>query len=249
MTDPEGFLSRWSRRKREATESSSSEADYRESAEQASVRPRETADPEPGLHSNDTTARKDGEPDAAAAQGFELSKLPSIESITAETDIRPFMAPGVPASLRQAALRRAWAADPAIRDFVGLAEYDWDFNAPAIPGFDLSPPGEEVRKLVAEMFGEKPEHESRESEAAPVQPADLPSHEPAMGSLTPSSNHRNVKVAQTKAEAPQPGLGDSATRNANVAAESVNAALQEEDAAQRRQFVPRKRGHGRALPR
>ena len=38
--------------------------------------------------------------------------------------------------MSRAALRRAWAADPAIRDFVGLAENAWDFNDPhAMPGF------------------------------------------------------------------------------------------------------------------
>ena len=37
-------------------------------------------------------------------------------SITAATDIRAFLAPGVPAELTRAALRRAWTADPAIRD-------------------------------------------------------------------------------------------------------------------------------------
>ncbi|AHY54822.1 hypothetical protein BJS_02218 [Bradyrhizobium japonicum SEMIA 5079] len=38
--------------------------------------------------------------------------------------------------MTHAALRRAWSADPAIRDFVGLAENAWDFNDPtAMPGF------------------------------------------------------------------------------------------------------------------
>ena len=41
-----------------------------------------------------------------------------------------------PLELSRAALRRAWAADPAIRDFVGLAENAWDFTDPtAMPGF------------------------------------------------------------------------------------------------------------------
>ena len=64
------------------------------------------------------------------------ASLPPLESITAESDIRAFLAPGVPPELTRAALRRAWAADPKIRDFVGLAEYDWDFNTPgAMAGF------------------------------------------------------------------------------------------------------------------
>ena len=47
--------------------------------------------------------------------------LEVIESITADTDIRAFLAPGVPVQLTRAALRRVWETDPAIRDFVGLA--------------------------------------------------------------------------------------------------------------------------------
>jgi hypothetical protein len=62
--------------------------------------------------------------------------LPPIESIGATSDIRPFLEPGVPQDLARAALRRAWAADPGIRDFIGLSENFWDFNAPdAVPGF------------------------------------------------------------------------------------------------------------------
>ena len=62
--------------------------------------------------------------------------LPPIESITAATDIRAFLAPGVPEELTRAALRRVWVTDPTIRDFVGLAENQWDFTNPdGVPGF------------------------------------------------------------------------------------------------------------------
>jgi hypothetical protein len=74
--------------------------------------------------------------DAAAVERFDLASLPSIEAIAADTDVRGFLQSGVPAELTRAALRRAWTSDPAIRDFVGIAENQWDFNDPnAIPGF------------------------------------------------------------------------------------------------------------------
>jgi uncharacterized protein DUF3306 len=57
------------------------------------------------------------------------ASLPPIESIGPGTDIRPFLAPGVPADLTRAALRRAWSTDPAICDFTGLSENSSDFNA------------------------------------------------------------------------------------------------------------------------
>jgi hypothetical protein len=77
---------------------------------------------------------------APAAQAlpaaFDPLTLPPVESITAASDIRNFLQPGVPLDLMRAALRTAWAADPAVRDFIGVAECQWDFNDPeAMPGF------------------------------------------------------------------------------------------------------------------
>jgi hypothetical protein len=114
MSDDASFLSRWSRLKRTA---------------QPQPAPEPAAPQEPGAP---------GEPVAApaAVQGsgpepeFDLASLPPVEEITAETDVTGFLRRGVPADLRRDALRRAWAADPVIRDFVGLADYDWDFNGP-----------------------------------------------------------------------------------------------------------------------
>jgi hypothetical protein len=72
----------------------------------------------------------------AADEPFDRSSLPPIEAIGADTDVRGFLQCGVPAELTRAALRRAWTCDPAIRDFVGIAENQWDFNDPyAMPGF------------------------------------------------------------------------------------------------------------------
>jgi hypothetical protein len=108
------FLKRWSRRKQEA---------------RANAAPPETA-----MHDNVQSAPppavKDEEPE------FDLSSLPSLDSITSATDITSFLRKGIPQELQRAALRRAWSVDPAICDFVGLAENAWDFNDPtAMPGF------------------------------------------------------------------------------------------------------------------
>src|SRR5205807_7618308 len=84
---------------------------------------------------------------------FDRMQLPSIESITAESDISAFLAPGVPAELTRAALRRAWSVDPKIRDFVGLAENAWDFNTPgAIPGFGPLEMTDELRRHIAQLI-------------------------------------------------------------------------------------------------
>jgi Protein of unknown function (DUF3306) len=91
---------------------------------------------------------------AASDSTFEPASVPPIESITADTDIRAFLAPGVPGDLARAALRRAWATDPKIRDFVGLADYDWDFNAPgSLPGFGSLEMTDELRQIAAQVVG------------------------------------------------------------------------------------------------
>jgi hypothetical protein len=57
----------------------------------------------------------------AAGKGVKTA-LPPIESIGAGSDIRGFLAAGVPVELTRAALRRAWVTDPAIHDFVDQTE-------------------------------------------------------------------------------------------------------------------------------
>jgi hypothetical protein len=89
-----------------------------------------------------------------AGEAIPATPLPPIEAIESTSDIKAFLAPGVPLELTRAALRRAWTADPAIRDFIGLCENAWDFNAPGgVPGFgslDL----EDIRRFVGQVLGE-----------------------------------------------------------------------------------------------
>src|SRR5207253_6075756 len=93
-------------------------------------------------------------PPQEAQPRFDAASQPPIESIGAGSDIRPFLAAGVPADLTRAALRQAWLADPAIRHFIGLSENSWDFNAPGgISGFG-SLPEEDARRLLARVMGE-----------------------------------------------------------------------------------------------
>lgn len=76
-----------------------------------------------------TTSTASSAADAAAvanADGSVSVTLPPISSIGPGSDIRAFLALGVPEEVRRAALRRAWATDPAIHNFVGLSENSED---------------------------------------------------------------------------------------------------------------------------
>ena len=133
----EEFLARWSRRKREQ---------QAEAAKPAEVQPAP-----PALEAKDES--KNGAKESETE--LDLSSLPSIDEINAATDITAFLRKGIPQELSRAALRRAWATDPAIRDFVGLAENAWDFNDPkAMPGFGpLDYTSEQLAALVDRVVG------------------------------------------------------------------------------------------------
>lgn len=133
MSD-EQFLARWSRRKQEA------KAGHAEPAAEGAAEGQAPTDPaaaEPALPETD------------------FSNLPPIESIDAATDVTAFLRKGIPQELSREALRRAWTADPAIRDFVGLAENAWDFNDPnAMAGFGpLDYSAEQIAALVHRIVG------------------------------------------------------------------------------------------------
>jgi hypothetical protein len=130
------FLARWSRRKQQARAGET--AQVPEQPDEAPVVASDAAEP------------------GSVESGPDLSNLPPIESIDAATDITAFLRKGIPQELSRAALRRAWSADPAIRDFIGLAESAWDFNDPnAMPGFGpLDWPAEQVEALVRRVVGD-----------------------------------------------------------------------------------------------
>lgn len=198
MTDSEksseGFLERWSRKKIEA-EREAPEADGSQDATAATP-------PHDAVLSEH---RDQGATAASARPEFDLASLPSLDSITAATDIRPFLAPGVPRDLARAALRRAWSTDPAIRDFVGLAENAWDFTAPdAMAGFGPLPPGYDVKRLVAQLFGED------DKVIAPRPPAS----DPALSSASQSTTNLGDKIAAPDVVSPsQDDRSEGATTN------------------------------------
>src|SRR5262245_28940875 len=99
--DEKGFLARWSERKREAT--------------------RAESEPKPAPSAAPGTDPPPAEVVGETEQPIDLASLPKLEELTADTDMTVFFKKGVPESIRNAALRKAWALDPAIRDYVSPA--------------------------------------------------------------------------------------------------------------------------------
>jgi hypothetical protein len=267
MSEPDNFLSRWSRRKREAERDGKPEAgrgDASRPGEHAdAVRPRESGDPvadrqtaEPtALDSRPGGADRGTDHHAAGAvpgeadrnpPGFDLSTLPPIESITSATDIRAFLQKGVPAELTRAALRRAWTADPAIRDFIGIAENQYDFATGSdIPGFgSLDVPAEEVRKLVAQVFGELPKT-SPDTEAATE---NRQRNEPPPPAAHPGEDSQQDDVAAANQVKEAAAGSAPADPESIVQREKAHTASQQNIAGQQYDPPPPRRSHGRAIP-
>ena len=183
MSEREGFLSRWSRRKREVRSveeepqealSARAESGAAEGAPAIASSPEET-------ESSATSAELGPE---------EIAKLPRLEDLTAETDISMFLRKGVPEPLRNAALRKMWSLDPKIRDFLSEArEYAYDWNTPGgVPGSGALPSTEDVARLAARIVGAP----SGKPEAAGARSQDREQ----LSFRPPDGNERSADAAQ-----------------------------------------------------
>ena len=66
-------------------------------------------------------------PKAAGEKKDETLELPSIESLTKDSDFSVFMKAGVPDALRNRALRKLWETDPSLYAHDGLTDYGADY--------------------------------------------------------------------------------------------------------------------------
>lgn len=153
MSGDDNFLSRWSKRKREALE-----------------QPAETA-PTQDLKSPNDIKTEEGEEEA-----FDLSLLPDLETLTGESDIQTFLHKAVPDALRNAALRKVWALDPAVRNYVGEAlDYAYDWNTPGgVPGFGEILSNEQSLDFVRNLLA-TPDSDENVTEVAPARQDHAPS--------------------------------------------------------------------------
>src|SRR5262245_26180997 len=213
MSEPENFIARWSRRKREAVEDAEAT--------------KSSAAPEVAAESAHPTEDRREESDAPRARSgaseppefaLDPTKLPPIETITADTDIRGFLAPGVPPELTRAALRRAWAADPKIRDFIGLSENSWDFNAPgAMTGFGSLEMTDELRQQIGRMVGRSL------ASAAPERPAQTSAEVQDKPSPAETSTESVAPAAEVSTQHVQSNAGTSQNERIGAQRESHNS--------------------------
>jgi hypothetical protein len=205
MSDEDDFLARWSRRKR--------------AARSGEVEPEAEAEAK-------AAERRAPEPEPAASEPAE--PLPSLDDLTAESDLAAFLREGVPAALRNAAMRKMWSLDPVVRDYVGPSEYAWDFNRPgSMAGFGALGTRPSIAGLLSTARRVLPDASSRpaqEPEAPPRQAAD-------------------DAPEQDAGAPPDPG------RPAEPEAGAAPAETERQAAPEASPRTPPRPRHGRALPR
>jgi hypothetical protein len=212
MSEPDNFLSRWARRKSEAEKSSPAEPGVAPEPSAKAGANLDVADPDP--------------------ESLDLESLPPVGSITETTDIRGFLKSGVPPELTRSALRQAWTSDPAIRDFIGIAENQWDFNDPSsIPGFGPLGATDNVPALLAQALGQI----EKIGEAIPNL-VSAPQPKPT-AEVTPGD------------DLPAQALDGISSANPSVSAANEEAAVENKVATADEEARPDHRRHGSALPR
>ncbi len=195
------FLARWSQRKREVAKET--EAQQVVPSSEAYV------------------------PAAPEEEDFDLSLLPKLDELTPASDLTLFFKKGVPEVLRNAALRKMWTLDPAVRDYRSEAlDYAYDWNAPGgVPGGGDLPADFDSREMVARIFGDDPADENVIGNVATQQDQYLRDEKPLEASSEP----------QMRAVEPQKNEDQQEVKD-------PVGVLAADDAP------PKKRRHGKALP-
>lgn len=194
------FLSRWSRRKLEVRHEA-----------QAETGPAAEREPPAEIAADPRAAEGEAE-----ITPEELAALPRIEDLTPGTDITAFLRKGVPEVLKNAALRRMWSLDPAIRDYVSEArEYAYDWNVPGgVPGNGPLLPTDDVGAMLGRIFGD----EIGRSEAAMTESG---RHDGL------SHFHEPAPLAARSPQADEPGNADSAPQHEPISAQAGEPAAAE----------------------
>ncbi|MHB2209081.1 DUF3306 domain-containing protein [Methylobacterium sp. CM6257] len=245
----EGFLARWTRRKLAVRAAALADRDAPAVPDDASV-PAPDAPAIEAAHIEPQAGPEAGPPEPGWADGPALD-LPSVDALTPESDLAQFLQAGVPTALRNAALRRMWSLDPAIRDFVSEArEYAYDWNTPgSVPGLGPLLPSDDVKAMLGRLLGGASRAEAASGEARDGEPEDP--RAPSLAPEPPRTTDPALPSADLQDHVPAlPVAGETVpTRQAASAAEpgpglEAARAVRGEPTDPR----PRLRRHGGAVP-
>jgi hypothetical protein len=213
----ESFLARWSRVKRGGVPAA----------------PAKSPDAAPAPASGDP---------AASEPAFDLSHLPRIDDLLPSSDITAFLQKGVPDELKRLALQKAWSLDPAIRDFIEVAENQYNWNAAdGVPGFGPLDPGLDIQALLAQATGQLQDVAASSTDATSAPPPEIDALAARAGEG--SGDAPAGEISAGAPETSEPLAGASGASQTDTVADPRTALC--DDAAPQQTA----RRHGGALPR
>ena len=219
--EDKSFLARWSQRKQEAKQ------------------------PERDARVADAKAVAEPGTEAESPEEFDLASLPKLEDLTPTTDITAFLRKGVPEHLRNAALRKSWALDPAIRNYVNPAlDYAYDWNTPGgVPGSSEIGAGVDVARLVSQIMGTV--EPAAESSAEDGNPANEPVRELAPSSQSEAASDLPTEASRLSSET-SPEAQIPSDDEAGVRVQTQQAVITGDNSSAASQQAVRR--HGSAKP-
>ncbi len=111
----DGFIKRWSRRKRTVRRPRAQEGHADQTAQAPAVAAPEVEPPA-------------GPPSEAAGDPEVVARLPDLDSLDDTSDFSVFLKEGVPDVIRRKALRKLWRINPVLAHLDGLDDYDDDYT-------------------------------------------------------------------------------------------------------------------------
>lgn len=163
------------------------------------------------MRQQDQTPAAEPAPTLEAEEEIDPATLPSIDSLTADSDFSVFLKKGVPLALRNAALRKLWLTEPSVVNYQALVEYNWDFTA---PGYGELLPSDNIAKMARQVFSgfsqtpkpeEAPQPEAGE-EPAPQQALPAPEDEAVLPVRTTQQPAQTAPLAAEPAAEPATDL-------------------------------------------
>ncbi len=154
MADPKnGFIERWSLRKRTARQPRAEEGHADQTAQAPTAAVPEVEPPA-------------GPPSEAAGDPEVVAQLPDLDSLDDASDFSVFLKEGVPDVIRRKALRKLWRVNPVLACLDGLNDYDEDYTVSEALVKGLKTVYETSKRYLDEDETAAPEGQAAEAETA-----------------------------------------------------------------------------------
>ncbi|MDX6752256.1 DUF3306 domain-containing protein [Geminicoccaceae bacterium 1502E] len=168
MSDEQGFIGRWARRKAEVQRAAAPVTEPAPPAPAPVFEAAHEPSPEPTIGDGPAAARPPSQGAGSAPErAFDPASLPPVESLTASSDYRDFLRAEVPAQLRRQALRHLWRSDPVFANLDGLLEHGEDYSTLGMVETKVSSAWKLGRGFAEELL--RPDSEAPAE--APLEPA------------------------------------------------------------------------------